>query len=577
MKKLITYLNTVKFLRPSQIYYQFVHKIFVHRTAPIWANVPPIKCCTGLFIPTLDLDVDYLARFVIDEMCHGNICLLHECHHFPLGVWECKDASHLYNFNLHYFEYGIALAAKYLRENNIEYALVFQSIIQNWMKMCLPVSQSEDAGRANCLNKLTKRDGVYRPIGDAWQPYTISLRLPNWLIAMEMFGNALSKQFTENMYWSIYQQYKYLLCHQELHLLGNHYLENLKTILICSILFGEEDIFQTYIIRLKNQLAEQILPDGVHYELSIMYHKIILEDIIRLTSFMSQAGRNEYKELLPFVQKMIDALASLEYGFNRTPLFNDAGDNISRSTNSLLLAAKQMYGIIPVVNDSLCSSGYYKFYDNDRGIALLFDAGKIGPSYMPGHGHCDCLSFELAVNGELLFVNAGTFQYQGKHRTFFRSTCAHNTAMLNGFEQSECWGEHRVALRISGIVAERVENQMIGWYTSFSGDIHKRKLIIKDGDLTVKDSFNSNSRRPVHSYLRIAPAYEIREGKDEVIVLHKGSTVCCIRAINCLYKIHKEGILTQYAPEFGLMLKGSTLEFIWPSTEEGGYIVAFQL
>ncbi len=45
--------------------------------------------------------------------------------------------------------------------------------------------------------------------------------------------------------------------------------------------FKEPGIYAEYKSRLQEELKEQILPDGVHYERSIMYHKIVLEDVMR--------------------------------------------------------------------------------------------------------------------------------------------------------------------------------------------------------------------------------------------------------------------------------------------------------
>ncbi len=100
----------------------------------------------------------------------------------------------------------------------------------------------------------------------------------------------------------------------ELHLLGNHYLENLKAVMLGALYFKEPGIYAEYKSRLQEELKEQILPDGVHYERSIMYHKIVLEDVMRATKGVKDADQLFYQELSALLQPMTDAMYSLEEG-----------------------------------------------------------------------------------------------------------------------------------------------------------------------------------------------------------------------------------------------------------------------
>ena len=81
---------------------------------------------------------------------------------------------------------------------------------------------------------------------------------------------------------------------------------------------------------------------------------------------------------------------SLEEGMGRTPLFNDAGDNVARSMTSLLAALREEFLITPSLRRAFPDAGYYCL--RDRELKVILDAGAIAPDYMPGHGHCDGLS-----------------------------------------------------------------------------------------------------------------------------------------------------------------------------------------
>ena len=62
----------------------------------------------------------------------------------------------------------------------------------------------------------------------------------------------------------------------EYHLLGNHLLENTFSLLFGAFYFKNEKLYNKSKKLLKTQLNEQILEDGGHFELSPMYHQIML-------------------------------------------------------------------------------------------------------------------------------------------------------------------------------------------------------------------------------------------------------------------------------------------------------------
>ena len=140
-------------------------------------------------------------------------------------------------FNLHYMEYLISLAANYYKTGDIECYYKFKDFIISWISS----------------NRTFEND--------AWQAYTISVRIPNWLICLDLFGEIFDNdfEFRKDVLESIYVQYQYLLKNQERHLLGNHYFENLKTILICSLCFKDDKTYKKYIKLLKKEIEEQVL------------------------------------------------------------------------------------------------------------------------------------------------------------------------------------------------------------------------------------------------------------------------------------------------------------------------------
>lgn len=551
LKTFCLYIHTIRRLKPQQIVRRMMKRLprVVPKINSSGIKTLPLRLC----IASLDLDKEYLSRFDVETLLENKALLLNQTHVIDMTYWREGSASHLWNYNLHYFEYAIPLAQCFRSTGRQAYFEKLREMILMWIR----------------FNPIGK--------GDAWQPYTISLRFVNWLISFELAGEAYltDKQFYAETVNSLYAQYRYLLQNKETNLLGNHYLENLKAIVIGSLFFCEDFVYQKYVKKLMDELAEQILTDGMHFELSFMYHKLILEDLIRISLCMQQVGKSEYHRLLSVVSNMINILASAEKGFNRTPLFNDAGDNIAKSTESLLRAAKERFGIMPEFKCDFCAAGYYKFYENN--IAVLFDGGRIVPDYVPGHGHCDCLSFELALCGKMFFVNSGTYQYQGDKRAYFRATRAHNTVLIGEHEQSECWAEHRIARRIHCVKVDRKQNTIVGEYRNYVGALHRRNLSIVDGTLRVLDYTETSETTRIRSYLHICDGYKATLVPGGCTIEDCNGEVCKIYCVECQCLLHTEGELTYYAPAFGVLKQATCLEFYWETDEnQHGYTAVFQ-
>ena len=116
--------------------------------------------------------------------------------------------------------------------------------------------------------------------GSGWEPYPLSRRIVNW-IKWALVGNPLEAQWRH----SLAVQVRYLRRRLEWHLLGNHLLANANALVAAGLFFEgpEADEWRTAgLAILSRQLPEQILPDGGHFELSPMYHAIVLEDLLDL-------------------------------------------------------------------------------------------------------------------------------------------------------------------------------------------------------------------------------------------------------------------------------------------------------
>lgn len=543
MSKIIRVFHTIRYLKIIQIIYQIKYRIFKY-SAPniVYKKVFRLEPLF-IMIPELDYWEGYICRFHTESLIKNEINILGHIEVWQPGKWNFETATHLWNFNLHYFEYGVALACSYKKNNDLVLYKKFKELYCDWCD----------------TNDYCK--------GDAWHPYTISVRIPNLLISMELFTDILCEdvEFYQFLNKSIYEQYIFLLNNMEKNLLANHYMENLKTLYICSVYFKENEIEKKIKKKFIGQLDEQILADGMHFERSFMYHRIILESLLRIYKIEKRRETKDkifLENIKNIVERMADCMYSLEKGMGKIPLFNDAGEGVAKDVEQLLEAVDVVCDYRPKYRDNFGQTGYFKLHN--KYCTILFDGGKMGPSYMLGHAHCDTLSFELSIEEIPVFVNAGTFQYQCLERGYFRSVRAHNTIQCGSMEQAECWGEHRVGRRIEKVYGcLKDKNRCEGSYVGYHGEVVKREITVSEKTVLLKDTIENTNEKTIHSFFHIHPACNVELCGDciQISIPHSNKKVVFTSQKGKII-VHRNDELAQYSERFGEKQFGTTLEVI---------------
>ena len=338
--------------------------------------------------------------------------------------------------------------------------------------------------------------------GVGWDPYPVSVRVINW-IKWELAGNKLD----DATRYSLAVQVRYLSKRMEWHLLGNHLFVNAKALIFAGCFFqGSEpaDWLNTGMAILKDQVPEQILSDGGQFERSPMYHSLALEDMLDLINLFNAYPyvRNNWSGLIDswtsFIPKMAYWLQVMCHSDGEISFFNDTAKGIALPPAKLSSYAKQLnfsdqFNLPEIIH--LVPSGYIRITVGSA--VLLIDAAPIGPDYLPGHAHADTLTYELSLNGKRTIVNSGISRYGlGAEREFERSTAAHNTLEIDGFNSSEVWSGFRVARRAYPFdVSVKREGNLIVARASHNGykrlagkPVHTRCWRIGEGFLEVIDS-----------------------------------------------------------------------------------------
>ncbi|MBX9790222.1 MAG: heparinase II/III family protein [Pirellulales bacterium] len=292
-------------------------------------------------------------------------------------------------------------------------------------------------------------------VGHAWVPYCTSQRIINW-IKWLLAGN----EPVPGMLDSLALQIRYLEQRLEHHVQGNHLLANAVALAFAGVFFNAREgdrWLATALTLLRAQVVEQVLADGGHYELSPMYHALVLEhllDVANLAQAYSAAIPEATTPVAGWSERiaaMVRWLQTMTFPDGQIALLSDSAWEIAATTAELGDYASRLGFRLPPLAEGpvtpLADSGYVRLQQGPA--VLIADVGPLGARYQAGHGHADVLSFELALAGQRVIVDTGTSVYYGNSlaRLQERGTAAHNTVTVDGANSSEVWDNFRVARR----------------------------------------------------------------------------------------------------------------------------------
>ncbi len=448
--------------------------------------------------------------------------------------WDGPKRSKLWRYNQHYFD---DLNAKKSKERIVWH----RSLITRWIL-------------ENSVGK-----------GSGWEPYPTSLRIVNWVkfaLSIGDLGAVANKILAVQARW--------LARHIEWHILGNHLMTNAKALYFCGLFFKgieAEAWRRDGLAIILNELEEQILPDGGHFELSPMYHALVVEDFLDIVNLARVFGRDadvvRIEEVLP---SMLVWLKLMSHPDGKISFFNDSATNIAPENSQIFGYAKRLgiefnktfgHNILP-------ESGYFRL-ENLQSV-LIGDVGRIGPDYLPSHAHADTLSFEFSLFGQRLIVNSGTSEYgSSKERLRQRGTFAHSTLSINGLNSSDVWSGFRVGNRARpGAVQFQIsDNQAMvmgshdGYKIELGSPVHYRKWLLKPGCLKIEDTVSGNSSYNIDIVFRLHPDISAKQGCENNIVL----TLPCGKTTFFQYAKNIDVILesTTWHPAFGSVQKSSLI------------------
>lgn len=519
------YANTAKFLKPIQITNRLTRKFQRKKISHI-----------SFTVTRQTFDTPHFLKKKTCFRLPDEFVFMEESGKLSEIGWRGEERSLLWRYHQHYFDWLICEDHEHLEH-------IQSRIIENWMK----------ENQVGC--------------GPAWDPYPSSLRIVNW-IKYVLFSGELDEKALQ----SLAAQSEHLYNNIEWHLLANHLFVNAKALYFAGLFF-EGEMADKWLRAgekiLMQQLQEQILSDGGHFERTPMYHALILEDcldLLEVIRLFQPSGAKLLKERLH--QKSAKMLAWLDNMTHRDgdiAFFNDACCDVAPQLSALKRYAEK----IGVSDDStgqkiiddfnfMEASGFLRVRKPQYDVFL--DYGEIVSNYQPGHSHAGMLSLEMAVEDQRLFVNSGISCYgTSAERLEQRSTRSHNTITLAEHNSAEIWSGFRVARR-PNLVQKKFSRQSSR--VSFAHDgykridakaIHERQVVFESRRLIIRDQMDSQKFQPIARY-HIHPAWQIEKVE--------GGILCQCDSKKVLVHTNASDVWledTQYHPKFGQSLPNKCL------------------
>lgn len=452
-------LRTVKYLKPTQVFYQVKNRLikpsYVALKAPDNGSqvsrletepIPKNNCVEGERFSFLNLDHEFAG-------------------------WNFTENGMLWAYNQNYFD---------------------------WINQEGSTKEEGCAWIDRFINELpSNKIGL--------DSYPIALRSINWIKFFCHYPDCATKPRTD----SLYSQLKHLEKKLEYHILGNHLLEDAYALYIGASFFHDNRLLKKAENLLLSQSKEQILPDGAHYEQSPMYHCILLDRLLDCINI------RKTDVLMSYAKKMLGHLAAIVWSDGTIPLMNDSAEDIAPTPQQIFNYAECLGLYWEEIHMKEC--GYRKMQFGT--IEAVVDVGNITATYQPGHTHADTFNYELRINGIPIVADTGISTYnKTERRQYERSTKAHNTISVDGKDSSEVWGGFRVGRRCEVSILSENKNRITASHNGF-GKICSRTFSIDKGEFEVEDKYEGEAISYIHLASGVDSSRVTIEGAESVDVL----------------------------------------------------------
>ena len=398
----------------------------------------------------------------------------------------------------------------------------------------------------------------------------VAIRACNWIMGIGFFMDAESipRRWWLTLARSLYLHGVFIRYNLEYgRRPNNHYIADGAGLLFLGVLFRDTPAGRGWLrlgtAILEEEMAHQVHPDGVHYEKSLSYHRLVLE-FFYVSYVLGARNRVHFSPaFVDRLERMFEFTAWCTKPDGRTPLVGDADNgrlfrfspsedfndhrgalavgavlfkrgDLKRASDGLREDALWLLGpdvgtrydlISEAATDlgprAFRAGGYYVLRAD--GCHMLFDAGDIGLDGWGGHGHNDTLSFELAAGGETFITDSGTYAYtgDGAAQVALASTGAHNGIQVDGEEVAEWRRMWRLAAdgtrpRLLEFCADGprqiIDAEHYGYTRLSAPVVHRRRACFWPGEgrWSIEDTLRGRGDHTCELFLHVAPSIKVR-------------------------------------------------------------------
>jgi len=345
---------------------------------------------------------------------------------------------------------------------------------------------------------------------------------------------------------------------------GNHYLSDLAGLIYLGVMLPEfkeaERWLELGLRELFSEMRKQVYADGVDYEASISYHRLVAELCLspillcRLNHIpVPEDVMDKLERMLEFVMYYtkpdgtIPIMGDADNGrLHRLGTWDDAQreffdhryllgmgavlfdrEDFAQAAGECCEEAVWLLGgggievqsskFKPPTSQSFPHGGLFIMRHDD--LYLIISAMLNGKDGHGSHTHNDKLSFELYAHDKSFIVDPGNYVYTADYRwrNLFRSTAYHNTVVVDGEEQNRFdernlfWIEHDAIPQVNHWVVEEEYDLFDGKHTGYERLIepvtHRRQIYLNKlgGFWIIRDLLTGIGEHVFELYFHFAP------------------------------------------------------------------------
>ena len=399
-------------------------------------------------------------------------------------------------------------------------------------------------------------------------PMDVAIRASNiaWTLHFFAHETTMDELWWQTMLCSLYDHARYLEENWELSdKPNNHYLADLLGYLYLCLVFQQvpyfEQQFRWVLKKIKQQLEQQLLPDGTSYEGSTAYHRLDTEIVLHAALIASANNMPE----APFIQKKLSTMLQfLEHCTSDSGSLITIGDNDS---------GKIITGIVT----SPCKNKTLQSYNN-FGLTLVkspawhlsFRHAAFSQRQPSGHFHQDSLALTLTNNGIPLLIDPGSYSYTSNPgmRNKLRSWQSHSTFTctknIDGLATQDLFQLNRHKEPVRPIIT-RQENELITLQAFHHEDACKTKKFVRNIRITpitvtLEDSILATAKHvepcPCSWQFMLHPLITAQQLNDQSWLLcYKNIPVCSLSS-----SLPLSVAPSFYASEYGILTNTTTLQ-----------------